>query len=177
MKTFPLANARARRANPPELPASRRQRPLDDRSTHSPGRGKGAETVLVVDDERMLRGALSTVLRQFGYHVLEAFDTLDAQRLAESGQKIHLVLVDLYRAEFSNLQLALWFRAIHPEIKVLVASSSVWDVTCELGASQQIAVLPKPFTPIELADMVRRVLESDDGLEQCVPAREHANSA
>jgi len=119
---------------------------------------RGRETILVVGNTPVLRGALARVLRQYGYQVLEASDALEAQRLTEARRAIQLLLMDLSSPETHDFQTALWFRSTHPEIKVLVASDALWGVNLELGVSQQIAVLAKPFTPVELARMVRRVL-------------------
>jgi CheY-like chemotaxis protein len=136
------------RRQPTERPAPRVDAPLN---------GKG--TVLVVDDEPLTRGVLARLLRQFGYRVLEATGALEAQHLADARRRIDLLLMDLSTHETSDLELALWFRAIHPRTKVLAASDTLWDINYEIGESQQIAFLAKPFTPRELARIVQRILE------------------
>ena len=119
---------------------------------------KGSETVLVVADTRGRRGILAGVLRQYGYQVLEASDMVEAQYLAKTCPRIHLLLMDLFSPENHHVRLAQWFRATYPRIKVLVASDGVWEFYIDLDISQQIALLAKPFTPAELTSMVRRVL-------------------
>ena len=119
---------------------------------------RGSETILVVADTRVPRGALAGVLRQHGYRVLEASDVVEAQRLARSCRRIHLLLMDLFSPETYHFQLVRWFQAMYPKAKVLIASDTVWELYIDLDISQQIALLAKPFTPIELARMVRRVL-------------------
>jgi CheY-like chemotaxis protein len=119
---------------------------------------RGSETILLAFDARAVRSVLAGVLRQYGYHVLEASDLVEAQRLAKSCRKIRLLLMDLFSPENHPLQLAQWFRATYPNIKVLVASDAVWELYFDLDISQQIVLMAKPFTPIELASMVRRVL-------------------
>ncbi len=133
--------------------------PVTPRVLAGSGAFKGSETLLVVGNTPALRGLEVKILRQFGYHVVEASDALDALRLMATHRSIHLVLIDLSSSEPRHFQLALWFRSTHPEIKVLVASDGIWDVNLELGIAQQIASLAKPFTPDELARMVRRVLD------------------
>jgi len=83
---------------------------------------------------------------------------VEAQRLAKCCRRIRLLLMDLFSLENHPLQLAQWFRATYPTIKVLVASDAVWELYFDLDISQQIVLMAKPFTPIELASMVRRIL-------------------
>jgi DNA-binding NtrC family response regulator len=119
----------------------------------------GKETVLLVDCSLMMRGILARALRQLGYHVVEASGTLEAQRLAASCREIRLLLVDHSRPDLTDMELALWFRAMYPKMKILVACVSLWDLNLHVGETQQINFLAKPFTERELARIVRRVLE------------------
>jgi CheY-like chemotaxis protein len=118
------------------------------------------QTVLVVDHAPMMRGVLAHVLRQLGYRVVEASGTVEAQRLAASSGEIHLMLLDHSVPERTDLESALWFRAMYPEMKILVACVSLWDLNDRIGQEQQINFLAKPFTAPELGHMVRRVLKS-----------------
>ncbi|PYI83790.1 MAG: hypothetical protein DME26_14435 [Verrucomicrobia bacterium] len=120
---------------------------------------KGNETVLVMDQEPMIRSVLARVLRQLGYQVLEASGALDAQRRAGSGREIDLLIMDLSAPGINDLELALWFRASYPQTKVLIASDAVWELNYQIGMSSRIAFLSKPYTPLELARMLRRILE------------------
>ena len=117
------------------------------------------QIVLVLDKAPMLRTVLAGIVRKLGYQVLETSDVVEAQHLADTYGRIHLLLLDLDTPETGDRQLIQWFRAAHPEIKVLVASSSLWELEFEIAGSQQITVLSKPFTPLELARLVRRVME------------------
>jgi len=150
----------ASKAQPQDRPSWRSRRQTGELPEPAAGvLPRGTETVLVVDDPLAPRGALANLLRQLGYQVLEAPDAVEARRLVETHRRIHLLLLNLSTPEPSDLQLALWFRAIYPETKVLVTSGSLWELNFQLGVSQQVALLAKPFTTLELAQMVRRVLE------------------
>jgi DNA-binding NtrC family response regulator len=138
--------------------ASRTPR-LADSSTRDARRTRG-ETVLVVADTRPLRQGLAGVLRRCGYQVMAASDVVKAQNLARGRKQIGLLLMDLPSPGYKHVQLAQWFCATYPNIKVLVASDAVWELYSDLEISPQIALLPKPFKPMELASMVRRVLDS-----------------
>ena len=120
----------------------------------------GTETVLLVEGAPMMRGVMARVLRQLGYRVVEASGAHEAQRLAASRGEVRLLLLNHFAPERSDLELALWFRAMYPEMKILVACISLWDLNYDLGERRQITFLAKPFTARELARMVRRVLEN-----------------
>ena len=108
----------------------------------------------------MMRGVIARVLRQLGYRVVEASGAHEAQRLAASRGEVRLLLLNHFAPERSDLELALWFRAMYPEMKILVACVSLWDLDYRIGEDRQINFLAKPFTARELARMVRRVLEN-----------------
>ena len=118
----------------------------------------GNETVLVVDDEPMLRELTTEILRRFGYRVLEAADALEAQRIANSNEKINLLLTDHNMPETSGLELARWFRRQYPETKVLITTGSWWDLENQLEEGERIAILAKPFDYFQLRRMVRLAL-------------------
>jgi two-component system cell cycle sensor histidine kinase/response regulator CckA len=120
----------------------------------------GTETVLLVDGTPMMRGVMARLLRQLGYRVVEASGAHEAQRLAASRGEFRLLLLNHSAPERTDLELALWFRAMYPEMKILVACVSLWDLNYHIGEERQINFLAKPFTARELARMVRRVLEN-----------------
>jgi CheY-like chemotaxis protein len=118
----------------------------------------GNETVLVVDDEPMVRDLIAQILRQSGYRVLEASGTAEAQQLTGTNQKISLLLTDFSMPETNGLELARWFQREYPEMKVLITTGSLWELANQLGEQEQVAILPKPFDNIQLRRMVRRIL-------------------
>jgi DNA-binding NtrC family response regulator len=118
----------------------------------------GKETVLLVDCSPMMRAILARALRQLGYRVMEASGALEAQRVASNCGEIQLLLVDHSAPDRTDMELALWFRAMYPRMKILVACVSLWDLNLHVGETQQINFLAKPFTEHELGWIVRRVL-------------------
>jgi len=119
----------------------------------------GTETVLVLNPVTIARKALVEVFRQFGYRTSEATGAVQAQRKVKLRPNIDLLFMDLSGLQTDDLQLALWFRVMYPNMKVLVASASVWELNYHLGVPEQIVFLPKPFTPLELARRVRDTLQ------------------
>jgi CheY-like chemotaxis protein len=120
---------------------------------------RGKETVLVVDDEPLLRQMMVYMLREFGYRMLEASGSQEAQRLAYLNEKIHLLVTDFSMPQTNGLELAHWFQANYPETKVLIATGSLCEFVHQAGEQQRFAVLAKPFDGVQLGRMVRLVLD------------------
>jgi CheY-like chemotaxis protein len=123
-----------------------------------PPRGRG-ETLLVVEDEPALRLALVSILRRFGYKVLEA-DKADAAQAMwrEHGLRIDLLITDMVMpGEMSGLQLIQALRAERPLLQAIICSGYLG--TQGIPASENIQILPKPFETATLLRTVRRSLE------------------
>jgi DNA-binding response OmpR family regulator len=114
-------------------------------------------TVLVVDDEPIVREVVVRYLRREGYETLEAGDGLDAQELLRSHEP-SLVVLDLMLPGMDGLQLCQWIRS-RSELPVIMLTARAEEadriVGLELGADDY---LTKPFSPRELAARVRTVL-------------------
>ena len=119
--------------------------------------GQG-EIILVLGNLPMKRGFVGGILRQLGYRVLEAGGMTEAQSLARAEQAVHLLLLDLTVIDTRHLEFALWFRCTYPETRILVVADSLWELDFHVGVSQKIALLARPFTPLELARVVWRTL-------------------
>ncbi len=120
----------------------------------------GAETILVVEDEQMVRQLATRVLQQLGYSVLEAADGMEALRVAQrhSGT-IDLLLTDMVMPQMSGNVLAERLRAAHPRLKVLFMSGySDGMLGQQPLVERKDGLLQKPFTPALLAHTVRDVL-------------------
>jgi PAS domain S-box-containing protein len=121
----------------------------------------GGETLLIVEDDRQIRHLAASVLRELGYHVLEAETGEAALRMADDyDATIHLLMTDIMLPKMSGRQLSLTLRQRRPNIKVLYVSglmdSTLHQFAGHLDAS---AYLPKPYTPNELAHQVRVLLD------------------
>ena len=122
----------------------------------------GAETVLVVEDEREVREFAVTVLTGFGYHVLEAASPHEALMLcqSESGD-IHLMLTDVVMPQMSGRQLAESIRSLRPRTRILYMSGYTDNVIVHHGILDAgTPFIQKPFSPGALASRVRMVLEA-----------------
>jgi PAS domain S-box-containing protein len=122
---------------------------------------QGSETILLVEDEEPVRLLVRETLEDAGYKVLEASHGEEAiALLSRSGDPIHLVLSDVVMPKMGGEDLAERVASRHPEIKMLFISGYP-DTALGRGddSSRMIPLLFKPFTPHELARMVRDVLD------------------
>ena len=123
---------------------------------------KGTETVLLVEDEPMLRELGLLALSGLGYRVLPADNGIQALRLIEQhrGQDIHLLVTDVVMPEMGGKELAERLRVISPQTKVLFCSGYTEDAIVHDGLFDRgIAFMQKPYTVASLANKVREVLE------------------
>ena len=120
----------------------------------------GSETILLVEDQDVVRSFAVAALTQVGYHVIEAPNGDDAIAIAKqhSGQ-IHLLLTDVVMPGMNGKELSGRLMELRPNLKVLFISGYTADVIADRGVRDRgVALLHKPFSPEELAQKVREVL-------------------
>jgi CheY-like chemotaxis protein len=111
-------------------------------------------TVLVVDDEEIMRLLLIRTMETEHYQVYAAADGLEALMMLEEGLSVDLVVADVSMPRMDGRQLALELTKRDPHIPVVLISG----VYLGGGTEFPVPVLPKPFTPMALAARVREVL-------------------
>ena len=112
-----------------------------------PARADG-KTVLLVEDDALMRALTRQMLQEHGYRVLEAEDGKGAlEKLGSSHTPIDVVLTDVVMRGMSGPQLALELMRVHPAIKVIYMSGYTGELLAQNGDNMQgIAMLDKPFT-------------------------------
>jgi two-component system cell cycle sensor histidine kinase/response regulator CckA len=123
---------------------------------------RGTETILLVEDDEMVRNLVHETLEREGYKVIGAADPLEAQRIAEGHRgKIQLLITDVVMPRLSGKELAKALVERRPDMKVLYMSGYTDSAIVNSGILQkEVAFLQKPFTPSALAAKVRDVLEN-----------------
>ena len=133
----------------------------------TPLASSGRETVLLVEDEAMVRSLVRNVLQLHGYTVLEARDAEDALRLsAEHAGLIDLLLTDVVMPGVSGRELAERLAPRRPEMRVLFMSGYTDDAVVRHGvfAAGQ-GFIQKPFSSTALAERVRKLLDGAPNVE------------
>jgi two-component system cell cycle sensor histidine kinase/response regulator CckA len=122
--------------------------------------GPGSGTVLVVDDEEAVRQVAREILERFGYAVLVAGDGDEGIGiLRERPERIDAVLLDLTMPHTDGEQALAEMLRIRPELRVILTSGYGERETTERFKGKGIAsFIQKPYPPLKLIEMVRRVL-------------------
>jgi signal transduction histidine kinase/CheY-like chemotaxis protein/HAMP domain-containing protein len=122
----------------------------------------GHETILVVEDERVLRDMAQVILADCGYRVLEAASGREAMEVwrRHSGA-IDLLLTDMVMPEgVSGMDLAQKLQAAEPKLKIIFASGySMDDLDTAFLRDGHASFLQKPYTHVSLAKAVRECLD------------------
>jgi two-component system cell cycle sensor histidine kinase/response regulator CckA len=123
----------------------------------------GTETILLVEDEEIVRGIAGEILERAGYTVLSAGGPDDALEIAQHYQdEIQLLLTDVVMPKMGGRDLAQRVAMLRPRIKVLYTSGYTDAAVVHHGVvGEGIAFLQKPFTRKALTRRVREIL--DDG--------------
>jgi two-component system, cell cycle sensor histidine kinase and response regulator CckA len=129
------------------------------------GNPRGSETILVVEDEEMLRTLISRMLRLSGYKVLTASHGNEALFICEQHQeKIDLLLTDVVMPYMNGHELAARLASSFPAMKVLFMSGYTDDTIVQHGMAEwNLDIVQKPFSANALSTKVRNALDSPGG--------------
>ncbi|NWF55015.1 MAG: response regulator [Syntrophaceae bacterium] len=123
---------------------------------------KGAETILVVEDEEKVRNLVLRILRKQGYQVLEAsngFEALELRRRYEG--RIDLLMTDVVMPGMGGVDLAEQLRPFCKDLKVLFLSGHTdRALSDQQSLPERSGYLSKPFSVEKLANQVREILDS-----------------
>ena len=132
-----------------------------DQHAHS-GRQPHPTTVLVVDDDLLVREPIADYLRELGYEVLEAGDAHEAISVVDHADRVDLVFSDVRMpGELDGVGLAQWVRSHRPELPVLLTTgydASGW-ADGELG--REVRLLQKPYSQAQVLGHIKRLLGSE----------------
>jgi len=120
----------------------------------------GTETILIAEDEQVLRDLARQVLEVYGYRVLQAATGSEAMLICESHKEpIHLLITDVVMPKMSGRELADRLGRLRPEMNVIYMSGYTNSAIVHQGVLDDDATfIQKPFAPEDLARVVRKVL-------------------
>lgn len=122
--------------------------------------GPPAETILLVEDEQIVRDLMITVLRRGGYRVLPSADAAGARQIFErSREEIDLLITDVSLPDGDGWKLADELWRARPALKVIWTSGN-FGPGARPGPPTLTRLLEKPFTATTLSAAVRELLDA-----------------
>ena len=119
---------------------------------------RGSETVLVVDDDDLVRPLVCIAIRQLGYHVLEAPGGNEALAILRDVDHVDLLFTDVSMpGGMSGVQLAAAAQALRPDLPILFTSGRI---EADIGVDPSAQMLRKPYRFEQLAERLRSMLDS-----------------
>lgn len=122
----------------------------------------GEGTILVVDDERIIRTMATRMLEQLGYSVIVAIDGVDGvEKFRENHQKIDMAIIDVIMPKMDGRNCFLELLKIDPNIKAVLSSGFTKDADVEsLREKGLCGFIHKPYRMMELSKLVSEVLSN-----------------
>jgi PAS domain S-box-containing protein len=122
---------------------------------------EGSETVLLVEDEEVVRNLCVRILERLGYRVMQASNGDEAIALAMGyEERIDLLMTDVVMPGMHGRELANRLTRIHPETRVLFTSGYTDNAIVHHGVLDEgVSFIGKPYSPSALARKVRDVLD------------------
>ncbi len=126
---------------------------------------RGTETILLAEDDEILRKLAKSVLQEFGYEVIVAVDGEDAiGKFMENRDRIDLLLTDLIMPKKNGKEVYDEVQKIKPGTKTIFASGYSPDaVRDKVSLGINVPIVYKPISPMDLLKKVRSVLDEGKG--------------
>jgi CheY-like chemotaxis protein len=121
------------------------------------------ETILLAEDEPMVRAIVATTLRDQDYTILEATNGVEALQVAQehTAAGIQLLISNIVMPQMDGIELATRFRGLFPDAKILLITGYIDEPNIQQAVSDtSIEFLLKPVTPQALVQKVREVLSN-----------------
>ncbi len=145
------------------LPMIKRKKTSQDTDAPVSENKAGNETILVVEDEFMVRELVCDSLKNSGYTILEASNGKEAiEMFNKNSKKIDLILTDVIMPAMSGRKMVELLQKKHPGINALYMSGYTDDAIIKHGVLEPgMAYIQKPFSPKALIQKVQEVLEGE----------------
>ncbi|MEA3081162.1 MAG: two-component system, cell cycle sensor histidine kinase and response regulator CckA [Sphingomonadales bacterium] len=118
----------------------------------------GSGTVLLVEDEPMVRSVAERALTRHGYSVITADNGEDALEILAKNEPVDLLISDVVMPGMDGPTMVREARASRPELKILFMSGYAEEQLRKSIDIENVNFLPKPFSVVELAEAARRTV-------------------
>ncbi len=154
------------------LPEAQSAHATAESSMPEPQATRGSETVLVIEDEEVVRNLAMRGLRDHGYTVVEARDGTDALRFVQQHPAtVDLVVCDVVMPEMGGREFGQHLALFDPDLPILYMSGYTGDDVVQRGLLDPGAPFQqKPFTPGALASKVRTMLDQRSQRRAAAPS-------
>ncbi len=123
---------------------------------------QGTETILVVEDDKMVSEYLKQVLEMSGFQVLVAQNGMEAHKICMHTLKpLHLLMTDVVMPKMNGIELAKMVSRFHPNMKILIMSGYQEQIQDTRTLHPSWAFIRKPFRVEELLKKIRDLLDAD----------------
>ena len=127
--------------------------------TLAPAVEGGHETILVVEDDKLVRDYVLTQLHSLGYVTLDAANATEALAIVRAGRPFDLLFTDVIMPGMNGRQLADEILKIRPALKVLFTSGYTENAIIHHGRLDEgVLLLAKPYRKSDMAIMIRKAL-------------------
>ncbi len=121
---------------------------------HGQNGGAKTPTILVVEDEFLIRLTLADYLRECGFRVLEVSNAREAQQAFRAAEPIELMISDVTMPGMDGVALAEWVQTEFPDVQIVLVSGQPSNRTRVSG----VTFLQKPFAMDSIEKLVRQLL-------------------
>ena len=123
---------------------------------------QGRETILLVEDEEIVRNLAREILQTYGYSVLTAANGSEGLRIGQEFEgQIDLMITDVIMPLMSGREMTEKLKEIRPDLRVLFMSGFTDDAIVHHGVLEEsVSFLQKPFSPDALAKKAREILDA-----------------
>jgi len=143
------------------LPVCVKEPSSDTVEDKAQGAQRGRQTILVADDEAVIRKMLVRILQPHNYALLVAKDGREAVEIFRANQdKVALVFLDVVMPEVDGIQACERIRTLRPDAKIVLMSGYATAVSEKAVRDHYGAFIAKPFTPEEILGKIREVLNA-----------------
>lgn len=117
-----------------------------------------ADTILVVDDEVLVRMVVAEHLRDCGYRVIEAGDGEEAIAVLQADDRIDIVFSDIQMPNRNGFELAQWVRRERPGVRILLTSGGIKSAEIAHDLCESGPLIEKPYDLAHIVSRIRALL-------------------